>query len=588
MSSAPTYAEMTNAHWTGECDSSWVRMGVDMVSAAEYVRKECHINPFNDMSLRRHVYNAAVEDVCRSPKYSRGADNTAYTEPTSEEAEASLLRNCKYQEAACNPSSNTYEGLSYNQLFDSAGNPTNTVYVEGSIERINQLPDYELAAATAGQKKTSVEIDESLEASPPNNAALRQNLLAQERKALPNLPYQHLAWRDGACVQDSGEVQFYNWCVHPAHRTVANTKVDNTNPPPFEWNPYWCMGSKDKIDNSDPVLKEISPCGTWTSFCRQTEAYCHAFGREWNCGSGFNWDGTPTQEVCHCKEGALQTFLGFIFTPFIVNNVMRYGYMVYDHIQAWAVSGINDIKKLMDKLTIDCSGKSAACEGFNYAMRVMGGAVEVLIAVGVGYQLGLIDGIGATADDIYSFFHTGNPMDLIMAMGGAMVESVVKKIGSFFHNIFSDKRLKTRIRVVAPDFFGPGIHLYRYAWNARARRLYHLEGSAYGVLTSDLMQNGYGHLLAKDINGYEHIMMPRLLEETNLLYLSYGQSVDPVYMKLLALFGDDYQEVQDHLHTALSKQNASDKDIVLHVLRTHMGAPPAAAAAPPAVAIKRI
>ena len=569
---APDYATMANTHWTGMCDSSWVRMGMDVVAAADYVRKECHVNPFNDMALRRHIYGKAVEDVCRSPKYSKGAHNTAYTEPTSDQAEATLLRNCQYQQAACDPTSNMYEGLAYNQLFDHAGNPTHNVFVQGSIANINQLPNYEVEASVASQKATSVGVEEALEASPPDNEALRQKLLAQERKALPNLAYQHLAWRDGACIQDPGEVKFYHWCVHPAHRSISSMKVDGTNPPPFQWNPYWCLGG---AAPPDTALEAETPCGTWTSFCRQTEAYCHAFGREWSCGSGTSWGETPVREICHCKEGALQTVLGFILTPFLVNNVMRYGYMVYDHIQGWATSGINDIKAAVNKLTIDCSGKSVVCEGFNDAMRVYGGTVEVLIAVGAGVALGLVDGIGASADDIYSFFHTGNPMDLIDGLFVDWGKSMVNKVGSFLSSVFSDKRLKTRIRVAAPDFFGPGIHLHRYAWNARARRLYGLTGSAYGVLTSDLVQAGYGHLLATDKNGYEHILVARLLEETNLMHLSHGQAVDPVYMRLLALVGEDAQEVQDHLHAALSMQDASEKEIVLHVLRTHMGAPPA-------------
>ena len=188
------------------------------------------------------------------------------------------------------------------------------------------------------------------------------------------------------------------------------------------------------------------------------------------------------------------------------------------------------------------------------AIDLVGGLMAGLLGLTGGGLLGLISGIGAAFDDMYSFFHTGNFMDLLDTVKDIATDTWDSVKHSIEH--LSDKRLKTRIAIIQKDFFGEGIHLHRYTWSREATRRYGLRGQAYGVLTQDLVAAGYGHLVALNRHGHQHILPARLLEETNLMYVSYGQSVDPVYMRLLALLA---QVIED--------QHKSSKELLRDKMR---------------------
>ena len=72
-SPSPAPLNCTTTNWTGMCDSSWVNLGVDVISTAKYVDQECHTSPDNDLQLRRLIYSRAVEDVCTSPRFSKAS-----------------------------------------------------------------------------------------------------------------------------------------------------------------------------------------------------------------------------------------------------------------------------------------------------------------------------------------------------------------------------------------------------------------------------------------------------------------------------------------------------------------------------------
>lgn len=518
-------------YWSGQCDSSWVQRNLDAQASADYVQAACGPQPRRDLPAQRAILSAASRDTCMSPKYARRGNTTFEPFDASTEAESTLNQNCRFLQPACDPSSTNYVGKTYRQMIQPNGlGFTTDPQRQAAVDAVDEMSPNELMQQYYGLDPK----DQSYPA--PSMDSIRSKLKAQlmlDGKTVPYSANQFLEWRSNTCISNPMAIYFRQWCTVPRSRKSGHNSVDGSEVPPFSWDPNWCQSRNHdtgEFINSDDLS---SSCGTWPTFCRVNQPYCHAYGHEYLDGN--------------CEENVVQQFLGMIFGSFIVNNIFRYGFLVYDKVKAWTQGAVSSIDSWEASVMNHCSG-SLGCSFVASGAVLVGTIAEagLYIVQEMSNAMNYIPEYYAV-NQLSQFFHTGNAGSLFNGLVqlpfgifpgiNAVTAGAAEFLGHIAH-FFSDPRLKKQVKVAIPDFFAPGVHLYRYTWKAVATRKYKLAGSAYGVLTTNLVQGGYGHLVATDQHGYEYVELSRVIDEIDARDFSDGQGVDPAYMRLSLLLED--------------------------------------------------
>ena len=540
-------------YWSGECDSSWVQRGMSVHAAEDYVQNACGPQPVRSLPVQRQIFSTASRDACLSPKFARRGTTGFQAADAATQAEASLQQNCRFLQPACDPGQPNYLGKTYRQMLDANGMEFRTnPRKQAIIQAIDRMSDNELLQ----QYYTLSEQDQTHPA--PDMASIRtvlKNRLQRDGEAPKYRAGQFLDWRNNTCISDPMQIVFRQWCTVPRSRKAGHNSVDGSEVPPFSWDPDWCRKNESATATGETINSDSTStaCGPWTSYCRVNKAYCHAYGHDysgaWHQGSGGS-----------CEENMGQQFMGMILGSFITNNILRYGFMVYDKVKAWTQSAVSTIDDWEALAYSKCGGGAGCALAVGPAVMV-GTVVEaaLLVVQEMSNAANYIPEYYAISQ-LSQGFHSGNVFDIVngtLQLSVGLVpgmNALAAGAGEFAHHLgnqiahfFSDPRLKRNVTVAVPDFFAPGVHLYHYHWSARAKRQYQLDGAAYGVLTTNLVEGGYGHLVATDRHGTQHVVLSRVVEEMDGRYLGDGESADPAYIRLSLLL-DDQSSLEQMVH----------------------------------------
>ena len=80
----------------------------------------------------------------------------------------------------------------------------------------------------------------------------------------------------------------------------------------------------------------------------------------------------------------------------------------------------------------------------------------------------------------------------------------------------SDRRLKRRLqRVAGVPPLAPGLHLYAFEWNARARRAYGLRGRAVGLVADEVRRVCPAAVCRDRRTGYDRVDVAAVVRRLN-------------------------------------------------------------------------